>query len=61
MSLSESSAEWIEEAMSHNAADGEQWLRDRTVAAVGADRLSAWNFGTVDMLGNIVRRLDGAA
>lgn len=58
MSLSASSVEWIDEAMSHNNADdGAAWLRERTRAAYGAfDQLPLYDFGTVDGFGNLVRR-----
>lgn len=55
--LSDSSREWIDEAMKHNSAhDGEQWMRQRTREAHQAfDRLPLWDFSNVDGYGNLVR------
>lgn len=55
--LSQSSREWIDEAMAHNNAhDGEVWMRQRTREAHQAfDRLPLWDFSNVDGFGNLVR------
>lgn len=55
--LSQSSREWIDEAMAHNNAhDGEQWMRQRTREAHQAfDRLPLWDFSNVDAQGWLTR------
>lgn len=55
--LSQSSVEWIDEAMAHNNADdGAAWLAERTRAAHGATYFPpTYSFGTVDGFGNLIR------
>lgn len=58
--LSQSSVEWIDEAMAHNNAhDGEVWMRQRTREAHQAyDTLPLWD--VVDGFGNLVRHEQSA-
>lgn len=52
--LSPSSVAWIDEAMEH-ARDGDQWIRDRTVAATQAlNNLPLYSFGLIDGFGQVI-------
>lgn len=55
--LSQSSVDWIDEAMRHNTArDGEVWMRQRTREAHQAyDTLPLWDFSNVDAQGRLTR------